>query len=80
MCIGILPANVRIRVSVLLELELQTVVSYHVGAGIEPGPLEKQMMLLTPEPSLQPQTTFIYGGVLLCHSVCVEVRGTTFWS
>ena len=32
MCIGVLPEHVCVRVSDILELELQTVVSCHVGA------------------------------------------------
>ena len=43
MCIGV-------KVSDPLQLDLQTVVSCHVGAG----PLEEQSVLLTTEPSLQP--------------------------
>ena len=35
----------------LLGLELQTVVSCHVGAG-NPGPLQEQPVLLTAKPSL----------------------------
>jgi hypothetical protein len=35
-----------------LGMELQTAVSCHVGAGIEPG---SSRMLLITEPSLQPQ-------------------------
>jgi hypothetical protein len=38
---------------VSLELELQTVVSHHVGDR-NPGPLEDQPMLLTAKPSFLP--------------------------
>jgi hypothetical protein len=38
----------QMRVSDPLELELQTVVSFHMG------PLEEQPVILTAEPSLQP--------------------------
>jgi hypothetical protein len=37
----------------LVELELQTVVSFHVGAGNQPVPLEEQLLFLTAESSLQ---------------------------
>jgi len=39
-----------------LELELQIVVSCHVGAGnLSPGTVEEQPVFLTTEPSLQPK-------------------------
>lgn len=45
------------RVSGPLKLELLMVVSPHIGAGggIEPGPLQEQLGLLTAESSLLPQ-------------------------
>ena len=47
--------HVCVRVPDTLELELQTVVSSHVGArNMNSGPLEEQPLLLTTEPSLQP--------------------------
>lgn len=36
-------------VTVFLELELQVVINCHVGARINPGPLEKQSVLLSNE-------------------------------
>lgn len=42
-----------VKVSHPLALELQTVVSCHVDLNM--GPLEEQPVLLTMEPSLQPQ-------------------------
>ena len=40
------------RVSEPLELELQMVVTSHVGAGnLNPGPLEEQTVLLTTKPT-----------------------------
>ena len=41
-----------------LELELQVVVSHHVGLELNLGPLEEQSGLLTAEPSFQPQYMF----------------------
>lgn len=42
-----------VRVSQALELELQTVVSCHLGCWeLGPGPLEEQLMLLITEPPL----------------------------
>lgn len=38
-----------------LEQELQMVASYHVHAQNEPGFLEEQVMILSTEPSLQPE-------------------------
>ena len=56
MCTSVLPeCYVCVRVPDSLELELQTVVSCHVGAGnrTNPGPLEEQSVPLTTEFSLQ---------------------------
>jgi hypothetical protein len=40
--------------SELLELGLQMVLSHHVDAILEPGPLKEQPVLLTTELPLQP--------------------------
>jgi hypothetical protein len=45
-----------VRMSDTLELELQSIVSCHVGDWeLNPGPLEEQPVLLTPEPYFQSQ-------------------------
>jgi hypothetical protein len=38
-----------------MELDLQMVVNFHLGAEPNPGSLQVQQVLLTAEPSLQPQ-------------------------
>ena len=67
MCMNVLPAGVGVlclcsacrdqkRPSTSLELELQMVVSHHVGAGNRTlSPLEEQRVLLTTAQSLQSQ-------------------------
>ena len=66
MCMSLLPACCVARVpsvhgsqkraSDALELGSQTAASHHVGARNQPrGSLEEQPVLLTTEPSLQPQ-------------------------
>jgi hypothetical protein len=51
---------IAMRVSDLLELELQTAVSCHVSCWeLNPGPLKERPVLLTAEPSLQPVTSFL---------------------
>ena len=72
MCMGILPACMSVhtcmpdghggqKVSNLLELELQKVVSFHVCIenGTH-GPLEEQPVLLNTKPSLQASFPFVY--------------------
>lgn len=69
----------------LLELELQTAVCHHVGARTKcQFPLEKQPVLLTYEPSVQPHFLFelylvcVWGGgvrarACLTHAVCMHM-------
>lgn len=38
----------------------QVAVSWHVGAGIKPGPLEEHPVFLTHEPFLQPQVFVLF--------------------
>lgn len=52
----LVPSEVQSKLSDLLKLELQTVVSHHVGArqgALNWGPLEEQLVLLNAKPSLQ---------------------------
>jgi len=54
--------------------ELQMAVSCHVGAGhhMVPGPLEEQhAILLTAEPSLQPQWNYLLKHLLSNPNVCL---------
>ena len=51
-----------------LGLELQVAVSYHGGAGeLNPGPLEEEPVLLTPEPSPQPCHSRFLKEHLVCY-------------
>ena len=51
-----------------LELELQVAVSYRGGAGeLNPGPLEEEPVLLTPEPSPQPYLSRFLKEHLVCY-------------
>lgn len=43
------------RALVLLELELQKIVTLHVGAVTQLSPLEEHLVVLTTEPALQPE-------------------------
>ena len=63
-----------VRVSDSLELELQTIVSYHVGAGsLNLGPLEELSVFLTTELCLQPLFYFILFYFILCVGVfCLQ--------
>ena len=60
MCISVLPVYVCTRVSGPLELELQTVVSCHVGTWNWTWILKEKPVLLTAEPSLQPLESMFF--------------------
>lgn len=55
LCIMCMPCTHRGQKRALesLELKLKVVVSCHVGDGKNLGPLQKQLVILTSEPSLQ---------------------------
>lgn len=48
-----------VRVSGPLTLELQTVVSYQIGAGSEFSPQREQLVLFTTDSLLQPELVFL---------------------
>lgn len=54
-CVCLVPMEARKGCQMPLELELWVVVvSYHWGLEIQPGPQERQPVVVTDEPSLQP--------------------------